>query len=132
MRFRSWNSKLLTTGLAAVLCASGCQPETERRLTQGTRRELELGRVSAQAWQDSARSAEVSEAAAIAVGYLERLRLGLVSPFRLIDYALADPRLDEATRHRVAYALLARALDGDSYEIDPVALDRAGAAGVQA
>src|SRR5687768_9056758 len=104
MRFRSWNTRLLTIGLAAVLCASGCQPETERRLPQSTRRELELGRASAQAWQDSARSVEVSEASSIAVGYLERLRLGLGSPFRLIDYALADPRLDELTRHRLGYA----------------------------
>ena len=31
---------------------------------------------------------------AIALGYLERLRLGLGSPFRLADEALADPRLE--------------------------------------
>lgn len=55
---------------------------------------------------------------AIAVGYLERLRLGLGSPFRLADYALADPRLDDSTRSRVAWAILARLRRGDAYVID--------------
>src|SRR3982751_6917224 len=29
----------------------------------------------------------------VALGYLERMRLGLSDPFRLADFALADPRL---------------------------------------
>ena len=131
MRFRSWNTTLLTIGLAALAFA-GCQPETERRLTQNTRRELELGRASAQEWLAEAAGDSVSETTAIAVGYFERLRLGLGSPFRLIDYALSDPRLDQPSRDRLAYALIARTLDGHSYEIDPTALDRAGAGDVEA
>src|SRR5919109_1471906 len=55
----------------------------------------------------------------IALGYLERLRLGLGSPFRLADYALSDPRLDDSTRTRVAWAILARLRRGDAYVIDP-------------
>src|SRR5437868_2074251 len=55
----------------------------------------------------------------IALGYLERLRLGLGSPFRLVDFALSDPRLDDSTRSRVAWAILARLRRGDAYVIDP-------------
>jgi hypothetical protein len=62
----------------------------------------------------------------IALGYLERLRLGLGSPFRLVDEALSDSRLDSATGSRVAWALLARLRRGDAYVIDPEVLDGSG------
>src|SRR5690348_9107204 len=57
---------------------------------------------------DRAATARPDSVTTIALGYLERLRLGLGSPFRLVDYALIDPRLDDSTRVRVAWALLAR------------------------
>jgi len=63
----------------------------------------------------------------VAAGYLERLRLGLGSPFRLIDYVLADPLLPDSVRRLVAYATLQRTLDGDSYHAPPAALTIAGA-----
>src|SRR5690349_13317999 len=59
----------------------------------------------------------------IALGYLERLRLGMGSPFRLVDEALADRRLDSTTGSRVAWALLERLRRGDAYVIDPRTLD---------
>lgn len=59
----------------------------------------------------------------VALGYLERQRLGLGGPFRLIDYALGDPRLTVTTRDSVAWALLARTLDGDDDHVNPIALD---------
>jgi hypothetical protein len=62
----------------------------------------------------------------IALGYLERLRLGLGSPFRLVDEALSDPRLDSTTGSRVAWALLERLRRGDAYVIDPRVLDGSG------
>jgi hypothetical protein len=62
----------------------------------------------------------------ISLGYLERLRLGLGSPFRLVDEALSDPRLDSATGSRVAWALLARLRRGDAYIVDPQVLDGSG------
>jgi len=62
----------------------------------------------------------------ISLGYLERLRLGLGSPFRLVDEALSDHRLDSATGSRVAWALLARLRRGDAYVIDPQVLDGSG------
>ena len=64
----------------------------------------------------------ISVADAVAGGYLERLRLGLGSPFRLIDYALADPLLSDSLRRLVGYAVLHRTLDGDTYHTPPAAL----------
>ena len=62
---------------------------------------------------------------AVRAGYVERLRLGLGSPFRLIDFALADPRLDESSRRRVANTLFQLTLDGRLHEIDPGVLQAA-------
>jgi hypothetical protein len=56
---------------------------------------------------------------AIALGYLERLRLGMGSPFRLADEAMRDPRLDAAMSSRVAWAVLARLRRGEAYVLDP-------------
>ena len=53
----------------------------------------------------------VSFPSAIALGYFARLRLGLGSPFRLVDLARTDPRLSIMWRSRVAQALLARLAD---------------------
>ena len=67
---------------------------------------------------------------AIGLSYLERLRLGLGSPFRLADEALRDPRLDATAAPRVAWALLARLRRGDAYIADPSVLDDAGPRGL--
>ena len=89
----------------------------------------ELGRSDARATAlaESAESAanprEVERGDAIALGYLERHRLGLGSPWRLIDYALADDRLADSTRHQVAWAILARTIAGDDHERYVAALD---------
>jgi hypothetical protein len=66
---------------------------------------------------------------AIGLGYLERLRLGLGSPFRLADEAMRDPRLDQTAAPRVAWAVLARLRRGDAYVVDPSVLDDAGPRG---
>lgn len=88
---------------------------------------------AAAAWADSTVAAvrdptgqHTSDTAVLALGYLERLRLGLGSPFRLVDYALHDVRLSDATRRRVAWALLDRTLAGDAYVIDPGVLAAGG------
>jgi hypothetical protein len=65
---------------------------------------------------------------AVALGYVERLRLGLGSPFRLAEYALLDPRLDSTVRRRVAAALVGRTLGARAYAIDPTALAGVGPA----
>ncbi len=66
---------------------------------------------------------ELSDEEVVAVGYLERARLGLGSPFRLIDYLLRDPALSEDVRTRLAYGVLSRTLEGRSYEVDPRVLE---------
>jgi hypothetical protein len=58
------------------------------------------------------------DSSAVAIGYLERLRLGLGDPFRLAAFALADPRLDQSTRSQLAWAILARLRRGEAYVID--------------
>ncbi len=62
----------------------------------------------------------------VALGYLERLRLGVGSPFRLVDDAANDPRLGDAMRPRVEWALIARLRRGDAYAVDASVLDGAG------
>lgn len=68
-------------------------------------------------------------ATTVALGYLERLRLGLGSPFRLVDFALSDPRIDDSTRTRVAWALLARLRRGDAYVVDSAVASAFGSQG---
>src|SRR5688572_26998410 len=55
-------------------------------------------------------SADDQQRAAIAWGYSERLRLGLESPFRLVEAAARDPRLLSHERRTVSRGLLARVL----------------------
>src|SRR5262245_30957144 len=124
MQFRS--RYILKLCLVVALIAAGCRPESERRLGHSTRRELELGRAAADQWQRAAQQTAIGETDAIAAGYLERLRLGLGSPFRLVDYAYSDPRLADSVRTRLAFALLYRVLAGAAYDIDAAALERAG------
>ncbi|MGH7616902.1 MAG: hypothetical protein ACREPM_06710 [Gemmatimonadaceae bacterium] len=62
----------------------------------------------------------------VELGYLERERLGLGSPFRLADEAVHDPRLDSASRSRTALALVGRLRRGDAYVMNAAALDGAG------
>jgi hypothetical protein len=60
---------------------------------------------------------------ALTSAYLERARLGIGSPFRLIDQAVSDPRLDDSTGRAVAWAIVGRLLDHTAYEIDASVLD---------
>ncbi len=98
----------------------------------------ELGRSDARATalaenaEFAATPREVERGDAIALGYLERHRLGLGSPWRLIDFALADDRLADSTRHQVAWAILARTIaneDNERYEgaLDYLAAEAPGA-----
>jgi len=68
------------------------------------------------------------DALTVGLTYLERLRLGLGSPFRLVDQALDDPRFDAdpALRTRVVWALLGRLRRGDAYVVDSSALEGLG------
>jgi hypothetical protein len=109
----------------AALAAGACGPIDDGGYSADVDRELDRGRDLAVELVTSAASAPTAEEA-IAVGYLERLRLGMGSPFRLIEYSLQDPRLAKEDRERLAWALLARTLDGASYRVDPRALGQRG------
>jgi hypothetical protein len=112
--------------LASALAFSGCMSE-HAGLPPDVRRELEAGRSALHSWIALERAGTVPEdEVVIGLGYAERLRLGLGSPFRLVEAALRDPRLSDGMREQVAWALLARTVAGETYEIDAVALDRIG------
>ncbi len=66
--------------------------------------------------------ADIRTADAIAALYLERLHLGLGSPFRIIEQAQRDPLMPAPIRAKVGHALLARTMAGEGYQIDPVVL----------
>ena len=119
--------RLVPAVLAVILLVQGCSPSEERRLTTDVRRELSHGRDATEAWLRTD-AEQAGDSTAIALGYLERLRLGLGSPFRLVETAMSDPRLSGPMRERVAWSLIAGLLDGRAYEIDPATLDRAGSA----
>ena len=66
----------------------------------------------------------LSDEEVVALGYLERSRLGIGSPFRLVEFVRADARLDPDLRRAVTYGIIADALDGGGYAVDPAALDQ--------
>jgi hypothetical protein len=115
-------------GIAAALLGvlAGCG-RAERAPVKPLAADAELARawteVRALAGRDAA---TLTDTQVVALGYVERLRLGLGSPFRLMDYALQDPRLDPAARTRTAMALLHATRDGRAYALDPRALSLMG------
>jgi hypothetical protein len=118
---------LLTLAMVSATVFSGCGRPEHAGLPPDVRRELDAGRQVLGGWLAVERAGQVpGDEAVIGLGYAERLRLGMGSPFRLVDAVLRDPRLSEETRRQVAWALLARTLSGESYEVDAMALDRAG------
>jgi hypothetical protein len=119
---KRWAGVAVAAAAASVLRAS---PESFPAVAADAR--AELARATAR-YDSIAAAAVVGAEDALALGYLERLRLGLGSPFRLVDQARQDPRLTPAARHGVAWALLAHTLAGDSYEVEPAALDARPAA----
>jgi hypothetical protein len=69
---------------------------------------------------------------ALALAYLERARLGLGDPFRLVDESMSDPRLDDSTGATIAWAILDRVFERGTYEIDASVLDAVGPPGAGA
>ena len=66
---------------------------------------------------------ESPAARALSLSYLERARLGLGSPYRLIEQAVRDPRLPDSLGQDVAWTIIDRLFDGSVYEIDARSLD---------
>jgi hypothetical protein len=118
---------LLTLVLASATALSGCGRPEHAGLAPDVRRELAAGRAALNGWLNEERLGRVPvDEGVIGLGYAERLRLGMGSPFRLVEAAMRDPRLSAEARHEIAWALLARTLAGEAYEVDGAALDRAG------
>jgi hypothetical protein len=117
--------------LIGALLLSGCE-RTESRASlppsfpDRTVADVHADSLIARALRDDAtlRNAEV-----VAVGYFEQLRLGLGSPFRLVERAMADDRLPQVDRAVVAQALLGRIARGESYRAATAVGDAIGAAG---
>lgn len=121
--------RILTILLAWVLAAvcGACERATLPGGPSNISRTLAAGRAyAAMLIARSRAEAELDREEVLALGYLERLRLGLGSPFRLMEHALRDPRLPDSVRIQVGRALLARTLDRDAYVVDPAALDWVG------
>lgn len=59
---------------------------------------------------------------AVALVYLERLRLGLGSPFQLAESVQHDARVPAGVRRSVAWAILARTARGELNQLDSTAL----------
>src|SRR3954467_7761650 len=101
----SFVPRTLTFGVVALV-AFGLGRNAATRHTARATAELEaaaqrLDSLTAKTPADDQRRA------AIAWGYVERMRFGLESPFRLIEAASRDPRLGVPERRTVASALLA-------------------------
>ncbi|HEX2092148.1 MAG TPA: hypothetical protein VHG28_07080 [Longimicrobiaceae bacterium] len=121
------SARLLLLLAVCLGLPAGCGAPAEGRAVPDAARELRRGRRWEAALLHRTRGVAVADSvapeAALALGYLERLRLGMGSPFRLAEQALRDPRLADTLRPRLAWALLARTLDGRAYAVEMEALD---------
>lgn len=137
--FVRWRRRVLrlsdvvpSAGLVVIVLSlgplAGCVDRAPRRAIADFSRDLANGRQHAERLAQKQRSevSAMSDADVIAAGYLERLRLGVGSPFRLMEYALLDPRLTPRDRGPLVWALLEATRAGRAYELDPRALTRMG------
>jgi hypothetical protein len=113
----------IAAALSAVLAGCGRTERPPKPLAADTELVRAWTGVHALAGEDATM---LTDTQVVTLGYLERLRLGLGSPFRLMDYALQDPRLDPAARTRTAMALLQATREGRAYTLDPRALTLVG------
>jgi hypothetical protein len=118
--------RLLAVGLLAF--AAGCQAVVPTTFSRDIDELLYRGHVYAQ--NLAARPAHgLTDEEVVALGYLERARLGIGSPFRLIEFLRRDERLSEAARELTAYAILRQAYDQRGYQVDPSVLNVARLSG---
>jgi hypothetical protein len=114
--------RAVTLAAAAAVALAACQGETRGRedvraaLADGVRAADSLSHLAATSPE------QLDDVGVLALGYLERARLGLGSPFRLADAARDDQRLPPPLGRRLAWALLDAARRGATHEIDAAAL----------
>lgn len=103
--------------VAGVLGAAACADRP--RVATDDRTQLAAGVRTA---DSLAAVPRLDDAGVIALGYFERLRLGLGSPFRLAEQAASDARMPGSLGRQVAWAVLARTAQGQAFALDPEAL----------
>ncbi|MGH7637832.1 MAG: hypothetical protein ACREOK_09270 [Gemmatimonadaceae bacterium] len=123
---RTFRRALFSLSLACTLGLTTTLVLAERRAQRTTERLEDAAEQLDSLWIADIDGLDEARRAAIAWGYAERLRLGLESPFRLIETAAADARLTEHERRTVSWALLAHVVRGESHQIDPAVLDAIG------
>lgn len=123
---RTFRRGLFALSLAGVLALTASLVVAERRAQRTTERLEDAAEQLDSLWVGDAHSLDDARRGAIAWGYAERLRLGLESPFRLIETAAIDARLTSSERRMVAWALLAHVVRGETHQIDPAVLDAIG------
>lgn len=123
---RTFRRALFSLSLACVLGLTTTLVLAERRAQRTTDRLEDAAQQLDSLWIADIDGLDDARRAAIAWGYAERLRLGLESPFRLIETAAADARLTEQERRMISWALLAHVVRGESHQVDPAVLDAIG------
>lgn len=122
MRARRGRGAALLLATAALLgaCADRSAPDPGKQMTSAAERVVRM-----EARQHAA-PGSLSDEEVITLGYQERLRLGLGSPFRLMDQALQDPRLSRGARAAAVWALLRATAEDEGYAVDPGVLAAVG------
>lgn len=122
-------SMLVRSGVVAVILALVAALFLRHSRTTNSVAQLDAQLTESRRYADSLVHAlarkpldSVSATNAAELLYLERARLGLGSPFRLVDQALRDPLFTMTERRRLARAILALVRDGDAYHVAPEAL----------
>jgi hypothetical protein len=110
--------------IALVLGAAASAPRPGRRASSTAEFRLATATYDVLGERQRIDAASLTNEDVLHLAYLQRLHLGLGGAFRLIDYALQDPRLSVAGRHTVGSRLLSAVLEGDAYHIEPAALLR--------
>lgn len=120
-----WVRTFALAGAAAVVAGAML---LEHRSTVATeallRAELSRGRSHADSlWGVASRiGGRLADESLLQLVYLERARLGVGSPFRLIEMALKDPLLPASARRVLAFAILDLVVRGEAYVLQPEAL----------
>lgn len=114
--------------LAATVALAGCEGIQPAGFSGDVDVLLTRGAAFAATVRDRP-DADLGDEEVIVLGYLERARLGVGSPFRLAELAGRDPDLSPERREPLAFALLAGALRGEGYRFDPSILEYVRLAG---
>lgn len=113
-------------GALAACVLAGCGRVDPMQTRVDAPEELRRGEELAEEWIAAARAGDpLPDSRVVAVGYLERGRLGLGSPFRLAEFALADPRVAAEDRAPTAAALILMAASRQLYVVDSRVMDGA-------